>query len=171
VKLNLPECPAELNSEWMNATSIDNKGVIRECPACGKRNRVQFSSLGNIVRCGGCKAELPRLDSPIEIAEEADFESLIGSSSLPVLVDFWADWCGPCKMMSPEVNRLAATNSAKFVIAKVNTEGLPMLAQRFQINALPTLVLFAGQKELARTQGAQPAIQIQHFVEKTIRIA
>ena len=109
--------------------------------------------------------------SPIEIAEEADFESLIGSSSLPVLVDFWADWCGPCKMLAPEVNRLAANNSEKFIIAKVNTEGLPTLAQRFQINALPTLVLFAGHKEVARTQGAQHAMQIQRFVEQTIRPA
>jgi thioredoxin 2 len=155
----------------MNATSIDNKGVIEVCPTCGKRNRVQFSSLGNTVRCGGCKTELPRLDSPIEIAEESDFESLIGSSSLPVLVDFWADWCGPCKMMAPEVNRVASTHSEKFIIAKVNTEGLPMLAQRFQINALPTLVLFAGHKEVARTQGAQHAMQIQRFVEQTIRPA
>jgi thioredoxin 2 len=74
-------------------------------------------------------------------------------------------------MMAPEVNRVAFTHSEKFIIAKVNTEGLPMLAQRFQINALPTLVLFAGHKEVARTQGAQHAMQIQRFVEQTIRPA
>jgi thioredoxin 2 len=155
----------------MNAKRMDDKGVIETCPKCGQLNRVPFSRLANSVRCGGCKTDLPRLDSPLEIAEETAFDSLIGDSNLPVLVDFWADWCGPCKMMGPEVKRLAEVNAEKFVVAKVNTEGLPVLAQRFQISSIPTLVLFSGKKEVGRTQGAQPAIQIQKFVEQTIRAA
>lgn len=122
----------------MNATHLDDKGVIETCPHCGQKNRIQFSQLANSARCGHCKEALPALDAPIEIDEETAFESLTRTCRLPVLVDFWADWCGPCKMMAPEVKRVAAGSVGKLVIAKVNTEGLPILAQRFQINAVPS---------------------------------
>src|SRR5436190_12640200 len=117
----------------MNATHLDDKGVIESCPQCGQQNRVSYSNWGNAARCGKCKAELPALDVPLEIDEEMAFESLIGRSSMPVLVDFWAEWCGPCKMMAPEVKRVAVSSAKKFVVAKVNTEGVPTLAQRFKI--------------------------------------
>ena len=153
----------------MNATQLDDKGVIQVCPQCGQRNRVQFASLANTTRCGQCKQALPAFDLPLEIDEESHFESLMKAATLPVLVDFWADWCGPCKMMAPELKRVAAGNVGKFLVAKVNTEGLPMLAQRMQIQALPTLVVFDSGNEVGRTEGARPAIQIQRFVEQTIR--
>jgi thioredoxin 2 len=152
----------------MNATHLDDKGVIEICPECGQKNRVSFSHLGDTARCGKCKRELPRLDAPIEIDEEVYFESLIGSSNLPVLVDFWADWCGPCKTMAPEVKRVAGSNAERFVVAKVNTEGLPTLAQRLKINAIPTLVVFSRGVELARSEGALPSIEIERFVEKSV---
>jgi len=155
----------------MNATHLDDKGVIAKCPECGQRNRVSFSRLGAAARCGKCKQELPRLDAPIEIDEELAFESLIGNSNLPVLVDFWAEWCGPCKMMGPEIKRVAVSNAERFVVAKVNTEGLPTFAQRFKINAIPTLVVFSRGVELARSEGALPSVQIQRFVEQTVRAA
>jgi thioredoxin 2 len=155
----------------MNATHLDDKGVIEICPQCGQKNRVSFSHLGNTARCGKCKVDLPRLDAPIEIDEEVAFESLIGGSNLPVLVDFWADWCGPCKMMAAEVKRVAGNNSERFVVAKVNTEGLPTLAQRFKINAIPTLVVFSRGVELARSEGALASVQIQRFVEHSVRAA
>ena len=132
-------------------------------------NRVSFGHLGSAARCGRCKTELPGLDSPIDIDDEAAFESLLESSPLPVLVDFWADWCGPCKMMAPEVSRVASRSGGKFVVAKMNTEGLPMLAQRFNIHALPSLLLFSGGTERGRTEGARPAAEIQRFVERAIR--
>ena len=155
----------------MNATRLDDKGLIETCPECGQLNRVSFSRLGAAARCGKCKRELPRLDTPIEIDEEIAFESLIGNSKLPVLVDFWAEWCGPCKMMVPEIKRVAVSNAERFVVAKVNTEGLPALAQRFKINAIPTLVVFSRGVELARSEGALPSVQIQRFVEQTVRTA
>jgi thioredoxin 2 len=155
----------------MNATHLDDKGVIEVCPQCGQKNRVSFSHLGNTARCGKCKMDLPKLDAPIEIDEEIAFESLIGSSNLPVLVDFWAEWCRPCKMMVPEIKRVAVSNAERFVVAKVNTEGLPSLAQRFKINALPTLVVFSRGVELARSQGALPSVQIQRFVDQSVRAA
>jgi len=155
----------------MNATHLDEKGVIETCPECGQRNRVSFTRLGSTARCGKCKRDLPRLEAPLEIGEELAFESLIGNSNLPVLVDFWAEWCGPCKMMVPEIKRVAVSNAEKIVVAKVNTEGLPTLAQRFKINALPTLVVFSRGVELARSEGALPSVQIRRFVEQTVRTA
>ena len=86
-----------------------------------------------------------------------------------MLVDFWADWCGPCKMMAPEVSRVASRSGGKFVVAKMNTEGLPLLAQRFNIHALPSLLVFSGGTERGRTEGARPAAEIQRFVERSIR--
>src|SRR5215472_8203605 len=144
----------------MNATRLDDRGVIESCPHCGQKNRVSFGALGNVVRCGSCRTELPSLTSAIEIDDQDTFESFTETSRLPVLVDFWADWCGPCKMMAPELKRVATHSSGKFVVAKVNTEGLPILAQRHGISAIPTLVLFAGGRELTRIQGARAASEI-----------
>jgi thioredoxin 2 len=153
----------------MSATQLDDRGVIEKCPKCGQKNRVQFSSLGSVTRCGQCKTDLPPLASPIEINDEDTFESLTSASSLPVLVDFWADWCGPCKMMAPELSKVASNSGGKFVVAKVNTEGVPALAQRFKVSALPTLMLFKGGAEVGRAEGARPAVEIQKFVERSIR--
>lgn len=153
----------------MTTTQLDGRGVIEPCPNCGQKNRVLYSALGQAARCGRCHTELATLQHPLEIDEDSAFQCLTHETSLPVLVDFWADWCGPCKMMAPEVTRVAASNSGKLVVAKVNTEGLPVLAQRFQISALPTLVLFLSGRELARAEGARPAVQIQRFVDQTLR--
>ncbi len=153
----------------MNATQLDDRGVIQVCPSCGQRNRVPFAGLGNTTRCGHCKTGLPHLDAPIEIDDEPHFDSLLGAASLPILVDFWADWCGPCKMMAPELHRVAASSAGKFIVTKVNTEVIPLLAQRFQISALPTLALFVRGSEVARVQGAHPAAEIRRFVEQATR--
>lgn len=153
----------------MNATLLDDRGVIETCPQCGQKNRVQFSRLASVVRCGSCKSELPPIASPIEINDEGAFESLTAAPSLSVLVDFWADWCGPCKMMAPELSKVASASGGKFVVAKVNTESVPALAERFKISALPTLMVLKGGAEVARAQGARSAAQILAFVEQSIR--
>lgn len=89
-----------------------------------------------------------------------------GRSALPVLVDFWAPWCGPCKMLAPELAKIAAEGAGRWLVAKVNTEELPGLAQRFRFSGIPTLALFKGGRETARQSGAMPAKMILQFIQQ-----
>jgi thioredoxin 2 len=97
---------------------------------------------------------------PVAVESGADFDELVRDSPLPVLVDFWAAWCGPCKMVAPELEKLASTRGGALVIAKVDTEALPQVAGRFGIQGIPTLILFRGGKEATRVSGAMPAAAI-----------
>ncbi|MCA1650305.1 MAG: thioredoxin, partial [Acidobacteria bacterium] len=101
---------------------------------------------------------------PIEVPTAAAFDALITSAPRPVVVDFWAPWCGPCRMVAPEIERVAAQNSGRYIIAKVNTEQLPELGSRFGIRSIPTMAVFGNGRELARTAGARPAADIEAFV-------
>jgi len=100
------------------------------------------------------------MDTPIEIASVGMFEELITSSSIPVLVAFWAAWCGPCKAMAPELAKLARVEAGRVVVAKVDTESLPQIAARFSIQGIPTMLLFREGRLVHRIVGAQPASQV-----------
>ena len=95
------------------------------------------------------------------------FDALTSGSTLPVLVDFWAPWCGPCKMVAPEIRKVAAELAGKFLIAKVNTEEVPSLGRRYRVTAIPTMVLFSNGLEVVRQAGAMPAPAIKNFIEQT----
>src|SRR3979411_906274 len=135
----------------------DERGLVLTCPKCGQRNRMVYARLGQKFRCAQCHTELSSPSEPIEVKKESVFDAVTGQSSLPVLVDFWAPWCGPCKMAAPEFVKLAKETTGKFVIAKVNTEEVPSLSQRFRITAIPTMVVFRNGLEKARQAGAMPA--------------
>lgn len=134
--------------------------MIRRCPSCGSKNRVPAHRLDQRARCGKCKTPISPVDAPHEITSEAELDELIKSSPLPVLVDFWAPWCGPCRMIAPELVKLARFNAGRLVVVKVDTETLPGLAMRFGIQGVPTLVLFRDGRVAKRISGAQPATSL-----------
>jgi thioredoxin 2 len=134
-------------------------GLIR-CPNCGKRNRIPSASSG-APHCGNCGAALPWLAE----AGEADFAPVAEQSSLPVLVDFWAPWCGPCRMVSPALEQIANERAGRLKLVKVNTDEAPTLSQRFGIRGIPTLVMLVHGREIARSVGAQPAAALRSWVD------
>ncbi|HXW06042.1 MAG TPA: thioredoxin [Vicinamibacterales bacterium] len=152
----------------MGTTDIDERGIILGCPSCGKRNRIPF---GSGARCGSCGAALPSPAEPIEVPSAAVFDELIQKTRVPVVVDFWAPWCGPCHMVAPEIARVAANNAGKYLVVKVNTDAVPELGERFSIRSIPTMTVIAGGREVARTAGARPAAEIEAFIQSAERRA
>src|SRR5436853_765705 len=103
----------------MTAIETDERGLLVACPNCGKRNRMEYERLGQQFRCGNCHTELSLPRQPAEVTTEAAFEALIIRSALPVLVDFWASWCAPCKMSAPFIDQIAEETAGRWVVAKV----------------------------------------------------
>ena len=133
-------------------------GEIVICPACGAPNRVPAERLGENPKCGKCHAAL-FAGAPVD-ANAALFDKLVGRGSLPVLVDFWASWCGPCKMMAPAFAAAARDLEPHVRLAKVDTEAQTAIAGRYGIRSIPTLILFRGGQEIARQPGAMGQQQI-----------
>lgn len=128
------------------------------CAHCGAVNRIPAARLGDDPGCGRCHR--PLLDGqPLEL-DERQFDAVVAQTTLPVVVDFWADWCGPCQMMAPQFAQAARTLKGRALLVKVDTEAAPQLAARFGIRSIPTLVRLDGGRETQRVSGALPAAQI-----------
>ena len=151
----------------ISSIDVDERGVLMRCPTCGRRNRMAYGRLCEVFRCSECHTTLPAVDESIEIRDAAIFASMTGRSALPVLVDFWASWCGPCKMMAPEIDRIAAEGAGHWLVAKLDTEELSGLASQFGISAIPTLILFENGREVARKAGAMRAPEIRRWIEQS----
>jgi thioredoxin 2 len=135
---------------------MSENSVVSPCPSCGRNNRIPLRHLAHTGRCGACKTELPPHAEPIEL--DADMlGALSAEATVPLLVDFWAEWCAPCRMMAPELAKLAASHAGRVLVGKVDTERYPELASRHAIEALPTLILFRGGQPRERLAGARTA--------------
>jgi thioredoxin 2 len=152
----------------MNNIETDERGILVTCPKCGRRNRMKYEGLGKVFRCGQCKSELRPLGEPVDVHSDLVFDALISRSALPVLVDFWAPWCGPCKMVAPEIRKVAIESAGQVLVAKVNTEELPSLARRFRVTAIPTMSIFRNGIEVAHQAGAMAAPAIRKFLEQDL---
>ena len=127
------------------------------CAACSKLNRLPAARLHDRARCAGCKAPLLPIAKPIAVTSVEDFDELVRDAKTPLLVDFWASWCGPCRAVAPELEKLASQKMGSTIVAKVDTDAQPELSARFMIRSIPTLVLFRDGREAKRISGAMSA--------------
>jgi len=140
----------------------DRAFVHVACPKCLAQNRVDAARVGEGPKCGKCETAL--LDAAVPELDQASFEAFVSRTSVPVLVDFWAPWCGPCRQMAPEFAQAAQRLAGHARLVKVNTDLAQALAGRFAIRSIPTLLLLKDGREAGRMTGARPAAELERWV-------
>jgi thioredoxin 2 len=138
--------------------------MLRTCSSCGAANRVPAKHLSDTGRCGSCKATLSPLSSPIEATAE-QFRDVVQNARVPVLVDFWADWCGPCKIAAPEVEALAKEMAGRLIVLKVDTEREQDIAAEYRIQTIPNFIVFRNGQAVLQRSGAAPHSELRRWVE------
>jgi thioredoxin 2 len=136
---------------------------ITRCPGCGRRNRVPAAASGT-PRCGNCHQPLPWIVD----AADATFDEVVEQAKVPVLVDFWAPWCGPCRMVSPALAQLASEKPGQLKLVKVNVDSSPRLQQRFGVQSIPTLMVFRDGQVVSRQTGAAPADALRGWLDQAL---
>lgn len=137
--------------------------AVVACPVCGAKNRLPLAAKGH-PRCARCRTDLPWV---VDVGE-ADFAAAVRDSSLPVLVDVWAPWCGPCRMVSPVVEQLGRERAGRLKVAKVNADEAPTVSAQHQVTGIPTLLLYVGGREVARSVGALPAPRLRQWLDEQL---
>ena len=146
--------------------TLDETGILVACDSCGTTNRLKYESLERATKCGKCQVALRFPDKPIDVEGAQQFDAAINNASVPVVVDFWAVWCGPCHMMAPEIDKVAQRSAGRALVLKVDTDGNPELSQRYQIRSIPTIALFFEGREATRASGVQPAANIEQLIAR-----
>lgn len=138
--------------------------VVRTCHTCGKSNRIPVKHLASRGRCGACKTALPPLDEPLNVGADL-FRAIVKSTKVPILVDFWAKWCGPCRMAAPEVEKAAKALAGRGLVLKVDTEKDPEIANLFQVRGIPNFVVLKDQQLVMQQAGLVDHRQMVRWVE------
>ncbi len=159
------ECDAgQSRREVLVALASDTRGVLVGCAQCAQVNRLVYASLERETRCGRCQTPLSPPAVPIDVASAAVFDAMLATAPLPIVVDFWAPWCGPCRSMAPEIEKLARSTAGRWLVVKINTDAVTELGERYRIMSIPTVAVFRGGREVSRRAGAMPAPDIERFL-------
>ena len=135
----------------------------RVCAECKAQNRIPVRHLADTGKCGKCGAVLPPHATPIEVTSPSQFDEIVAGARVPVVVDFWATWCGPCRMVAPEVKKAAQNLAGKALVLKVDTDALGEIAQRYQVSSIPNFAVFSGGRLVRQRAGAVDARQLERF--------
>jgi thioredoxin 2 len=155
-----------VREDLMNASSSETRSMATvACPFCATLNRVNVERVGDRPKCGCCGRPI-LLDRPVAVSDTS-FDQVITETTVPVLVDFYADWCGPCKIMAPLLDDAAHRRAGQLLVLKLDTDRNPITGQRFGIRGIPTLILFRGGKEASRRVGAIPPAELETFLKET----